>query len=45
VVGFDPFNEPLVSWKGVMDALFEVFPHNMDKYELTPLYERLMKKY
>jgi hypothetical protein len=30
VAGFDPFNEPLVSWKGLIDALYEVLPHKMD---------------
>lgn len=45
MVGFDPFNEPLVSWKGIMSLLFEIFPGNMDKHELTPIYERIFEKY
>jgi hypothetical protein len=44
VVGFDPFNEPLPSWKGITSMLYEIFPGNMDKYELTPLYERIFAK-
>ena len=41
VVGFDPFNEPMPSWHGVLDALYEMWPGEMDDSELAPLYTRI----
>tara|TARA_B110000285_G_C15037427_1_gene570078 strand:+ start:367 stop:561 length:195 start_codon:yes stop_codon:yes gene_type:complete len=35
----------MVSWKGIMNLLYEVYPGNMDKHQLAPMYERLFKKY
>jgi hypothetical protein len=45
VAGFDPFNEPLPSWKGIMSMIYEVLPGHQDKNELAPMYERLYEKY
>ena len=45
VIGFDPFNEPLPSWKGLLGALKTVSFGNYDRHELTPLYERINEKY
>lgn len=45
VVGFDPFNEPMASWHGVLDALYVMWPGEMDDAELAPLYTRIQEKY
>jgi aryl-phospho-beta-D-glucosidase BglC (GH1 family) len=30
VIGFDPFNEPMPSWNGLMDLVNTVFPGHFD---------------
>lgn len=40
VVGYDAINEPLPA--NVYQDLFLLLPHNFDKSELTPLYERVL---
>jgi len=43
VIGFDPLNEPLPA--NAYKDLFLLLPHNFDRWELTPLYENIFKKY
>lgn len=47
VVGFDPFNEPLPSWVGLIDTLWTIMPQSghFDRYDLQPMYARIMEKY
>lgn len=41
VIGFDPFNEPLPSWNGIIDLLNTVFFGHFDKNDLAPLYTKI----
>jgi len=45
VIGYDPLNEPMPSWNGLSDLIYNVFPKNYDKNTLTPLYEKLFKTF
>lgn len=41
VVGFDPWNEPIASWRSFADFLNNLIPGNYDRNLLGPLYERV----
>jgi len=45
VVGFDPLNEPLPAWTGIMQAIYEITFGHYDSTELTPLYTKVFEKY
>jgi endoglycosylceramidase len=45
VVGFDPFNEPFPSWKGLKDTLNTLYPGHFDKNNLAPLYAKINEKF
>ena len=45
VIGFDPLNEPLPGAKNIKEFITNILPGQFDKNQLTPLYERIYKKY
>jgi len=45
VLGYDPFNEPLFSFKGFSELLYELTFGHFDSTELAPLYTKFFDKY
>lgn len=45
VLGYDPFNEPLFSFKGLKQMLYELTFGHFDSSELAPLYTEFFEKY
>ena len=45
VMGFDPFNEPMPSWDGIEEALYEITDGHFESTQLAPLYTRIHEKY
>lgn len=45
MIGYDPFNEPMPSWNGLLDLLKTIYPGNYDNEKLTPLYSQVFERY
>ena len=44
VVGFDPLNEPIASWRSFNEFISTLVPGHYDRQTLGPLYEKIFAK-
>lgn len=45
MVGYDPINEPMPAWEGLIEMIDMLKPGNFDMKELQPFYAKIYERY